>query len=82
MACTATRTRSSASALRSRAPLDVIRSATSAAADLLGMSGEIGTLRTGAVADLVVVDGDPLTDVTTLADPTRIRHAVQSGLSV
>ncbi|MEB3367345.1 metal-dependent hydrolase family protein [Saccharopolyspora mangrovi] len=60
-------------------PLDVIRSATSTAAELLGMSGEIGTLREGARADLVVVDGDPLTDVAALADPERIRHVVQGG---
>nr|WP_042187409.1 amidohydrolase family protein [Kibdelosporangium sp. MJ126-NF4]CEL18060.1 Prolidase [Kibdelosporangium sp. MJ126-NF4]CTQ90711.1 Prolidase (EC 3.4.13.9) [Kibdelosporangium sp. MJ126-NF4] len=63
-------------------PLDVIRSATSAAADLLGMSGEIGTLRTGAMADLVIVDGDPLIDIAALADPARIRHVVQSGVLV
>jgi imidazolonepropionase-like amidohydrolase len=63
-------------------PLDVIRSATTVAADLLGMPGEIGTLRPGAVADLVVVDGDPLTDITALADPQRIRHVVQAGALV
>lgn len=63
-------------------PLDVIRSATSTAAELLGMSGEIGTLRPGAVADLVVVDGDPLTDIAVLAEPARIRHVVQHGAVV
>jgi imidazolonepropionase-like amidohydrolase len=60
-------------------PLDVIRSATSTAADLLGMSGEIGTLREGAVADLVVLDGDPLEDIAVLADPKHITHVVQGG---
>ena len=62
-----------------QAPLDVIRSATSVAADLLGMSGEIGTLRVGAHADLVVVDGDPLADLAVLAEPSHIRHVIQSG---
>ncbi|GAA4615593.1 amidohydrolase family protein [Saccharopolyspora hordei] len=60
-------------------PLDVIRAATSTAAELLGMAGEIGTLRPGALADLVVVDGDPLADIGALADPHHIRHVVQGG---
>ncbi|WP_020658224.1 metal-dependent hydrolase family protein [Amycolatopsis benzoatilytica] len=63
-----------------QAPLDVIRSATSVAAELLGMAGEIGTLRVGAHADLVVVDGDPVADLAVLADPARVRHVVQSGV--
>jgi len=46
---------------------DVIRSATSAAAKLLRMEGELGTIRPGAIADLIVVDGDPLLDVELLA---------------
>ncbi|CAM03724.1 imidazolonepropionase-like amidohydrolase [Saccharopolyspora erythraea NRRL 2338] len=61
-------------------PLAVLRAATSAAADLLGMTGELGTLRPGALADLVVVEGDPLTDISAVADPSRIRHVVQSGV--
>ncbi|MGP4017147.1 amidohydrolase family protein [Saccharopolyspora sp. 5N708] len=60
-------------------PLDVIRSATSTAADLLGMTGEIGTLRVGALADLVVLDADPLADIAALADPKQIRHVIQHG---
>jgi imidazolonepropionase-like amidohydrolase len=63
-------------------PLDVIRSATSIAADLVRMSGEIGTLRPGAHADLLVLDGDPLADVGVLAEPKHIRHVVQGGTQV
>lgn len=63
-------------------PLDVIRSATSTAAELLGMTGEIGTLRPGALADLLVLDGDPLADIAALADPKHIRHVIQSGALV
>jgi imidazolonepropionase-like amidohydrolase len=40
-------------------PIDVIRSATSIAAELFQMSGEIGVVAVGARADLLVVDGDP-----------------------
>lgn len=47
-------------------PLEAIRSATTAAADLLGMQGQIGTIERGAFADLVAVSGDPLKDVSVL----------------
>jgi len=47
-------------------PLEAIRSATTAAADLLGMQGQIGTIERGAFADLVAVSGDPLKDVSIL----------------
>jgi imidazolonepropionase-like amidohydrolase len=40
-------------------PIDVIRSATSIAAELFQMTGEIGVVAEGARADLLVVDGDP-----------------------
>jgi len=47
-------------------PLEAIRSATTSAADLLGMAGQIGVLEKGAYADLVAVSGDPLKDVKVL----------------
>ena len=43
-----------------------IQAATINAADLLGLSDEIGTLERGKRADLIAVEGDPLTDVTVL----------------
>ena len=49
-------------------PLEAIRAATTTAAAALGQSGQVGTLRPGAHADLIAVDGDPLADVTALAD--------------
>ncbi|MCL4672737.1 MAG: amidohydrolase family protein [Sphingomonadaceae bacterium] len=47
-------------------PLEAIRAATTTAAAALGQSGQVGTLRPGAFADLIAVDGDPLADVTAL----------------
>jgi imidazolonepropionase-like amidohydrolase len=41
-------------------PLEVIRAATIHAAQVLGMDGEIGSVRPGKLADLVVVDHNPL----------------------
>lgn len=47
-------------------PLDAIKSATTNAARLLRMEGKIGTLQVGAHADLIVVDGDPLENISLL----------------
>lgn len=61
---------------------EVIRSATSVAARLLRMEGEIGTVAPGAHADLIVVEGDPLEDVSILADPERHVPLVMKGGAV
>jgi imidazolonepropionase-like amidohydrolase len=45
---------------------EAIKAATVNAADLLGLSSEVGTLEAGKRADLIAVDGDPLKDVTVL----------------
>jgi imidazolonepropionase-like amidohydrolase len=45
---------------------EAIRAATVNAADLLGLSAEIGTIEPGKRADIIAVAGDPLQDVTTL----------------
>jgi imidazolonepropionase-like amidohydrolase len=47
-------------------PTTAIQAATVNAADLLGLSAEIGTLEPGKRADLIAVEGDPLADVTVL----------------
>ncbi|GAA2750775.1 amidohydrolase family protein [Kitasatospora cinereorecta] len=59
---------------------DIIRSATTTAARLLRMEGEIGTLAPGAHADLLVVDGDPLADLTVLTRPDKhLKHVIKAG---
>jgi imidazolonepropionase-like amidohydrolase len=49
-------------------PIEAIRSATTVAADLLGMTGRVGSVQKGAFADLVAVPGDPLAGVGVLAN--------------
>jgi imidazolonepropionase-like amidohydrolase len=44
-------------------PMDAIKSATSRAAEMLDMEGQIGVVAPGAYADVVAVDGDPLRDM-------------------
>lgn len=46
---------------------EVLASATTVAAEVLGMEGKLGIVAPGAVADLLVVDGDPLRDISILA---------------
>ena len=50
-------------------PADILRSATTVAARLLRMEGQIGVIVPGAFADLLVVEGDPLQDIAVLTDP-------------
>jgi imidazolonepropionase-like amidohydrolase len=47
-------------------PIEAIRTATTNAAELLGLSGQIGVVEKGAYADLAAVAGDPLSDAAVL----------------
>jgi imidazolonepropionase-like amidohydrolase len=49
-------------------PMQAIQAATSNAADLLGHSSEIGSIKPGKFADIIAVTGDPLTDIRLLED--------------
>jgi imidazolonepropionase-like amidohydrolase len=57
-------------------PREVLVSATTGAAELLGVGNEVGTLEPGKSADLIAVDGDPLADATAL---TRVDYVMASG---
>ncbi len=52
--------------------------ATSGSAAALGLD-DLGVIRDGAVADLLVLDGDPLEDPAILLDPDRIQIVLQGG---
>jgi len=47
--------------------IDILRSACAVNAELLNQTGRLGTVREGAIADLLVVDGNPLEDISVLA---------------
>ncbi|PYQ56922.1 MAG: amidohydrolase, partial [Acidobacteria bacterium] len=57
-------------------PMDAIRAATSRAADLLDMTGDLGVIAPGAYADVIAVNGDPLRDVNVLKD---VRFVMKDG---
>ena len=57
-------------------PMQAIQAATSNAADLLGHSSEIGSLKPGKYADIIAVPGDPLADIRLLED---IRFVMKDG---
>jgi len=54
--------------------MDAIQSATSRAAEMLDMKGEIGVLAPGAYADIVAVSSDPLKDITQLEHVQFVMH--------
>ncbi|KPF67601.1 peptidase M38 [Bosea sp. AAP35] len=58
---------------------EVLASATSTAAKLCRMEGEIGALVPGAYADLLVVDGDPLSDPQLFQNDGRALRAIMRG---
>ena len=70
-------------------PLEILRQATSGAAELLEQSGKrnpyrqgrLGVIEEGAYADLLLVDGDPLADVTLFSEPEKnLRLIVKGGI--
>ena len=66
-----------------QSPLEVLRSATLTAAELMGMEGQIGVIAPGAFADLLVMNENPFDDVTVLSAPaTSIAVIVKGGLVV
>lgn len=60
-------------------PMQAIVAATSMGARCMGLGDEVGRLREGMLADLLVVDGDPLADVSVLEDRARLRLIVKDG---
>ncbi|WP_157219958.1 metal-dependent hydrolase family protein [Flavisphingomonas formosensis] len=54
-------------------PMDIIKSATAVNAEIVGQSGRLGVVAAGALADLLVVDGDPSVDIGLLSE---VRHGI------
>jgi imidazolonepropionase-like amidohydrolase len=60
-------------------PVEIIRSATVIGAKLCRMEGQVGVIAEGAFADLIVVEGDPLSDIAVLQDDGAHMPMVMRG---
>jgi len=60
-------------------PMQALQAATGWAAECLGIDSDVGTIQPGKLADLVVVDGDPLQDIGVLQDHQRIKLVFKEG---
>jgi imidazolonepropionase-like amidohydrolase len=63
-------------------PEEAIMSSTKFAAEACGLGEDIGTIEKGKLADLIVVDGDPLENIEILCDANRIITVFKEGLPV
>jgi imidazolonepropionase-like amidohydrolase len=60
-------------------PSDVIQAATRTNAEIIGLIDEIGTIEIGKLADIIIVNGDPLRDV---AELRTVRNVIKGGVLV
>ena len=60
-------------------PMEALMAATKNNADTIGFAGQVGTLEPGMLADILIVDGDPLTDIRILQDRKRITCLMKDG---
>jgi imidazolonepropionase-like amidohydrolase len=60
-------------------PMQAILASTSHAAHLLGIQDSLGTLEVGKLADVIIVDGDVLSDISTIANPANVQLVLKAG---
>ncbi|WP_330309480.1 MULTISPECIES: amidohydrolase family protein [unclassified Streptomyces] len=61
-------------------PAEALRAATQYGGQIMDMEDELGLIREGFLADLVLVDGDPLTDIRILQDRDRLVAIMKDGV--
>jgi len=61
------------------APIEIIRAATTTGARIVRQEGKIGTLKAGAFADLLLIDGDPLKNLGLLQEQGKYLAAIVKG---
>ena len=61
-------------------PLEVLTCATKTGAEIMGRSDEFGTLEKGKLADILIVDGDVIADISLLEDRTKFIAVMQGGI--
>jgi imidazolonepropionase-like amidohydrolase len=63
-------------------PLELVQSATLVNAEILQMEGKLGIVTEDAIADLLILDGNPCDDIAILQDPARLRGIMKDGTLV
>jgi imidazolonepropionase-like amidohydrolase len=61
-------------------PMETLVAATRLGGEIMGRPGELGVVKAGALADLLLVDGDPLADITILQDRAALRMIMKDGV--
>ena len=61
-------------------PMDTIVCATRTGAEICGTDHDVGTIESGKLADVLVVDGDVIADIAVLADRSRLLAVMQNGI--
>ncbi|WP_246263650.1 metal-dependent hydrolase family protein [Caulobacter soli] len=63
--------------------LETLRAATSVNAEIMQLKGQLGCIRPGALADLLVLDGDPVADIGVLLRPdAHLERIIKNGVTV
>lgn len=60
-------------------PLEIITAATRTNSELILMQDKVGTLETGKLADIILVDGDPSKDIKLLCSANNVKLVMQNG---
>jgi imidazolonepropionase-like amidohydrolase len=60
-------------------PMDAIIAATKLGGEIMGMGNELGQIKVGYLADVLLVDGNPLSDVSMLRDKDRLLAIMKDG---
>ena len=60
-------------------PAEALKCATAVGGDLMGHKGELGVIKEGALADILLVDGNPLLDQSVLVGPGRFSMIMKDG---
>ena len=60
-------------------PMEAILAATKFGGQIMGMGDELGQIKPGYLADMLLVDGDPIANVRVLQDKTRLLAIMKDG---
>ena len=63
-------------------PMEAIKAGTITAAECLEIDDCVGSIEVGKVADMIIVDGDPLKNISMLRDRNNIKHVIKDGKNI